>query len=249
MLRLTFASLACLLLTGCITLGGSEPSPQAARPSAPAAPPPAATAAPAVIATTMEVRVEDRTKGRREAVSQALENALANVTITEYQPADGKALQPILGSRVEGGRIIVDYARNTYRQLIRTSDAGGAILAVGGTDPGWYVVHSYSSTAGFDPEQPRKGQRACVVEGLALAPGVQPVQLKPGEAAYFGHYVFTIRAAPGRSAPVELAVADARIEAAPPGLDDMLRRQGLDPGTVRRLPPAQFPCPWTVPRG
>lgn len=246
-MRAISAGLACLLLTGCITLGGSDPSPPAARPSAPAAPPPSAAAAPAVIATTMEIRVDDRTKGRREAVSQALDNALANVTITEFR--DGKAVQPILGSRVEGDRIVLDYARNTYRQLIRTSDRSGPVLAIGGTDPGWYVVHSYSSTAGFDPEQPRKGQRGCVVEGLALAPGVQPVELKPGEAAYFGHYVFTIRAAPGRNAPVELAVADARVEAAPPGLDDMLRRRGLDPATVRRLPPAQFPCPWTVPRG
>src|SRR3546814_10385558 len=53
---------------------------------------------------------------------------------------------------------ITEYARNTYRQLISTATHGAAILARGETDPGWYVVHSYRSTAGFDPQQPRRGR-------------------------------------------------------------------------------------------
>jgi hypothetical protein len=48
--------------------------------------------------------------------------------------------------------------------------------------------------------------------------------------------------------PYELSVADARIETAPQGLDDLLRRDGLDPAHVKRIPPESFPCPWTVPR-
>ena len=250
------------MLAGCLTIGNaSAPAPAARRTLSPAvapavaptvATPPAspAQAAAAVIATTMEIRLDDRAAGHDAGVSEALANALANVTITEFLPAQGTAVPPILGSRVEGTRTITEYARNTYRQLIRTAEHGKPLLAVGGTDPGWYVVHSYSSTAGFDPEQPRKGQRSCVVPGLALAPGVRPVELKPGEAAYFGHFVITIRVGPGKGAgaPAELAVADARIEAAPAGLEGLLRGAGLDPARVRRLPADGFPCPWTVPR-
>src|SRR3546814_3515539 len=124
---------------------------------------------------------------------------------------------------------ITEYARNTYRQLISTATHGAAILARGETDPGWYVVHSYRSTAGFDPQQPRRGQRSCVVAGLALAPGVEPVELKRGDAVYFGHFVITI----GPVAGTGIEVADARSEAAPAGVDDMLRQAGLDPETRR----------------
>lgn len=242
------------MLAGCLTIGNSSaPGPAASGTSSsavattPASP---AQAAHAVIATTMEIRLDNQAAGQDAVVSEALANALANVTITEFLPAQGTAVPPILGSRVEGTRTITEYARNAYRQLIRTAQHGKPLLAVGGTDPGWYVVHSYSSTAGFDPEQPRRGQRSCVVPGLALAPGVRPVELKPGEAAYFGHFVITIRVVPGKggATPAELAVADARIEAAPPGLDGQLRGAGLDPARVRRIPAADFPCPWTVPR-
>lgn len=253
MLRVPISVLACMLLAACSTTATTTgPAPRAAAsppPAAPATPQPA-TAYP-VIATTMEIRLEPRAAGSGKAAAEALAQALANVTITEFVPAGGVAVAPILGSRVEGTRTITEYARNTYRQLIRTSDHGIPLLAHGQTDPGWYVVHSYGSTAGFDPAQPRKGQRSCVVSGLALAPGVSAVELKPGEAAYFGHFVFTIGVSPGKgaAAPVELTVADARIEPAPAGLDDLLRRNGLDPAKVRRLPAERFPCPWTVPRG
>jgi len=89
-----------------------------------------------------------------------------------------------------------------------------------------------------------------LVYGGAPAPGVTPVALRAGEVGYFGHFVVTIAVEPGRGTgtPYALSVADARIDPAPADLDDLLRRDGLDPTYVRRIPAERFPCPWTVPR-
>lgn len=248
MMRLPILGLACLLLAGC---AGSEP----ARPRIAAAPPVVATG-PAVVASTLEVRIDASALGQAPLDEARLQRSLASVTVTEFLPAQDAAVPPVQGSHVEGSRIITHFAPNAYRQAISTDDRGIIQFSHQSVAPGWYTVYSFGSTAGaggtadFNVEQLRKGQRSCLVTGAKLAPGVRPVELKPSEIGYFGHFVITIAVRPGAgpSAPYETAVADAVIAPAPRELTDLLRQDGLDPSHLRRVAASRFPCPWTIPR-
>lgn len=242
MMRLPICGLACLLLAGCTTSEPVRQQPQAAAP--------VAATGPAVIASTMEIRIDASAVGNPPLDSANLQDALANVTITEFQSGYGVAVSPVLGSHVEGSRIITHYAPNAYRQTVRVDDHGTVHLAHATVSPGWYTLYSYGSTAGFDIAQPRKGQRSCLVSGLKPAPGVRPVDLKPGDVGYFGHFVIVIAVLPGKNgAPAfDLEVTDSFIEPAPANLNALLSANGLDATRARRIPANRFPCPWSVPR-
>lgn len=250
-MRLAITGLACLLLSGCVTDG--QPGPAIEQPAAPAAAHPHE--GKAVLASTMEVRVDTSAVGgiSPDAVGEKL--ALVLATITQFVPESGTAVTPIRSAVVSpdgagGSTLKTVYSPNAYRQTAWMDDYDKVLLDQRVVDPGWYLVHSFGSTAGFEMYQPRTGQRGCLLQGGKPAPGVRPVALGPGEAGYFGHFVVTIAVRPGKGAdrPYTLSVADAAIEPAPPGLDDLLRRDGLDPARVTRIPPDRFRCPWTVPR-
>lgn len=243
MKRSTFAGLVCLLLAACSTASTAP-----LRPAAPA--PDIAAAGPAVVASTLEVRLDTTALGGRAADDGDGIDALASVTVTEFLPSQGLAMIPVLGSRVEGERMITEFSRNAFRLTIHAAEHGIAHLGHGAVAPGWYAVYGYGSTAGFDLEQPRRGQRVCMLPGLTPAPGVRPVELRAGEIGYFGHFVIAIALRPRANGDPGYALdtIDAFIEPAPSGLEAMMRGAGLDPARVRRIPDGNFPCPWVVPR-
>lgn len=256
-MRLAIISLACLLLSACVTAG----QPDAALEAAPAPTPAPAPVrilsqgGKAVVASTMEVRVDTSAVGGISPAQVGERLALALATITEFLPHDGTAVTPIRSAVVSpdgagGSTLKTVYSPNAYRQSAWMDDHGKVALDQRVVDPGWYLVHSFGSTAGFELYKPRVGQRRCLVYGGKPAPGVRPVALNAGEVGYFGHFVITIAVEPGSGAttPYALSVADATIEPAPPELDDLMRRNGLNPTQVRRIPSDHFPCPWTVPR-
>lgn len=249
-MRLLTTGLVCLLLSGC--LGAGERDGTLAR-AAPASAHPNPDKA--LLASTMEVRVDTSAVGgiEPEAVGERL--ALALATITEFRPDTGTAVTPIrsaiaLPDGSGGTDLKTVYSPNAYRQTTWMDDHGKVFFDRREVDPGWYLVHSFGSTAGFRMYQPRTGQRRCLEYGGKPSPGVEPVALRAGEVGYFGHFVITIAVQPGANpdTPYALSVADAAIEPAPAGLDDLLRQDGLDPARVQRVPPDRFPCPWTVPR-
>jgi hypothetical protein len=242
MMRLPICGLVCLLLASC-----ASPEPALRQPP-PAAP--VAATGPAVIASTMEIRIDASAVGNPPLDGVNLQDALANVTITEFQSGYGVAVSPVLGSHVEGSRIITHYAPNAYRQTVHIDGHGATHFAHSDVSPGWYTLYSYGSTAGFDVTQPRKGQRSCLAAGLKLAPGVRLVDLKPGDVGYFGHFVIVIAVLPGKGgAPAfELEVTDSFIEPGPANLNELLSAKGLDASRARRIPANGFPCPWSVPR-
>lgn len=248
MFRSLTLTLTGLLLAACVTNG--QP-PVAAAPS----PPPPAPDGKATLASTMEVRVDTSAVGgiRPEQVGEKL--ALALATITEYRPDTGTAVTPIQSAVAlpdSSGRMTrtTVFAPNAFRQSVWMDDHSKIRFEKRGVEPGWYLVHSFGSTAGFEMYKPRNGQRGCLQYGGSPAPGVEPVALRAGEVGYFGHFVITIAVRPGDGdgKPYALSVADAAIEPAPPGVDDMMRLNGIDPASVTRVPPERFPCPWTVPR-
>jgi len=247
MTRLPIVILTGLLLAGCVTTG--QP------PVATAPAPRPANDGKATLASTMEVRVDTSAVGGISPDKVGSRLALALATITEYQPSTGEAITPIRSAIAmpdANGQMTRStvYAPNAYRQTVWMDDYDKVLLDRREVDPGWYLVHSFGSTAGFERTKPRNGQRGCLLYGGAPAPGVEPIALQAGEVGYFGHFVITIAVAPGSDPanPYKLSVADAEIEPAPPGLDDLLRRDGFDPAHVTRIPPDRFPCPWTVPR-
>ncbi len=250
-MRQLLFGLSCLLLSGCVTAG--DPGLAVAPTATPAAVRPKTDKA--MLASTMEVRVDTSAVGgiRPEQVGEKL--ALALATITEYRPDTGTAVTPIRSAVVTpdgagGSNLKTVYYDNAYRQSVWMDDHGKVLFDLREVDPGWYLVHSFGSTAGFERQKPRVGQRGCLLYGAVPAPGVEPVALRAGEVGYFGHFVITIAVGPGKDAgaPYALSVAEAAIEPAPPGLDDLLRRDGVDPAHVMRIPPERFPCPWSVPR-
>jgi hypothetical protein len=245
--RLLLTGLSCILLSACVTTGQPEVA------SVPAPTP--STNGKATLASTMEVRVDTSAVGGIRPAQVGERLALALATITEYQPETGEAVTPIRSAVAmpdASGQMTrtTVYAPNAYRQTVWMDDHDKVLFDRREVDPGWYLVHSFGSTAGFERSKPRNGQRGCLLYGGAPAPGVEPVALRAGEVGYFGHFVITIAVAPGDdpAKPYRLSVADAAIEPAPPGLDDLLRRDGFDPARVTRIPPDRFPCPWTVPR-
>jgi len=245
MTRWTIASLACLFLAAC----SSAPT-APVRMAVPAAPAPVSPVGPAVVASTLEVRLDTTALGGRAVDGSHGIDALASVTVTEFLPAHGSAVIPVLGSRVEDERMITEFSPNAFRLTVHAAEHGIAHLGHGAVAPGWYAVYGYGSTAGFDMEQPRRGQRVCMLPGLTPAPGVRPVELRAGEVGYFGHFVVTIALRPrADGAPgYGLDTIDAAIEPAPAGLDAMMRGAGLDPARVRRIETDRFPCPWVVAR-
>lgn len=249
-MRLLIGGLAFLLLTGCVSTGeGGVAPPQTAAPA------PGIDSGKAVLASTMEVRVDTSAVGGISPAAVGEKLALALATITEFRPETGTAITPIrsavaLPDGAGGTTLTTVYAPNAYRQTVWMDDHGKVLFDRRPVDPGWYLVHSFGSTAGFAMHQPRTGQRGCLQYGGIPAPGVEPVALGAGEVGYFGHFVITIAVQPGKTTAERyaLSVAEAAIEPAPSGLDDLLRRDGLDPTRVRQIPPERFPCPWTVPR-
>lgn len=251
-MRLLVSALACFLLAGCVTTGSQETAPEVAAVPAPVDP----NATKAVVASTMEVKVDTSAVGdiKPEKVGKKL--ALALATITEFHPDTGTAVTPVRSAIVmpdnsdDGSSLKMVYTDNAFRQSVWMDDHDKVLLGERTVDPGWYLVHSFGSTAGFELNKPRNGQRGCLMYGAVPAPGVEPVALKAGEIGYFGHFVITIAVKPGKDAasPYALSVEDATIKPAPDNLDDLLRHNGLNPEYVRRIPADHFPCPWTVPR-
>lgn len=251
-MRLLVCGLACLLLAGCVTAGDRIAATVPAPTPGPAHP----HAGKAVLASTMEVRVDTSAVGGIEPEKVGKQLALALATITEFRPDHGTAVTPIRSAVVSpdgngGSTLKTVYSPNAYRQTAWMDDYDKVLFDRRIVDPGWYLVHSFGSTAGFQMYKPRTGQRACLQYGGKPAPGVEPVALAAGEVGYFGHFVITIAVEPGNGSGERyaLSVAEAAIEAAPPELDDLLRRDGLDPARVQRIPANCFPCPWTVARG
>jgi len=248
-MRLLLIGLALSLLSGCVTSGD---------PGTALAPAPAQIVAgngKATVASTMEVRVDTSAVGGISPAKVGEKLALALATITEYRPETGTAVTPIRSAVAmpdadgQMTRTTV-YNPNAYRQTVWMDDHDKVLFNRHDVDPGWYLVHSFGSTAGFARSKPRNGQRGCLQYGGMPADGVAPVALRAGEVGYFGHFVITIAVTPRRdpASPFTLSVADAAIESAPPGLDDILRHDGIDPARVTRIPADRFPCPWTVPR-
>lgn len=251
-MRVAIIALSCVLLSGCVTAGQRE----ATLETSVAAAAPSPHDGRAVLASTMEVRVDTSAVGGISPAKLGERQALVLATITEYRPDSGVAVTPIRSAIASpdgagGSTLKVVYYENAFRQSAWMHDYDKIHFDRRAVDPGWYLVHSFGSTAGFEMYKPRVGQRGCLLYGGAPAPGVEPVALNAGEVGYFGHFVVTIAVRPGKDAttPYALSVADAAIEPAPPGLDDLLRRDGLDPARVVRIPSDRFPCPWTVPRG
>ncbi|MEQ8817207.1 MAG: hypothetical protein RLO51_23215 [Thalassobaculum sp.] len=249
-MRLLLIGLALTLLSGCVTAGGQDAALSQAGAPAPTQP----NARKAVLASTMEVKVDTSAVGGISPAQVGERLALVLATITEYRPDTGTAITPIRSAVAlpdASGQMTrtTVYNDNAYRQTMWMDDYDKVQLDRRDVDPGWYLIHSFGSTAGFARDKPRNGQRGCLQYGGAPAPGVTPVALRAGEIGYFGHFVVTIAVEPGSGdGPYALSVADARIDPAPADLDDLLRRDGLDPTYVRRIPADRFPCPWTVPR-
>ena len=248
-MRLLLIGLALTVLSGCVTAGDH---------GAALDPVPAQIVAgngKATLASTMEVRVDTSAVGGISPTRVGKKLALALATITEYRPDTGTAVTPIQSAVAlpdASGQMTrtTVYNPNAYRQTVWMDDHDKVLFDRRDVEPGWYLVHSFGSTAGFARDKPRTGQRGCLQYGGAPATGVSPVALRAGEVGYFGHFVITIAVEPSRDldAPYTLSVADAAIEPAPPGLDDILRHDGIDPARVTRISSERFPCPWTVPR-
>ncbi len=251
-MRLLIIGVACLALSGCVT-ATERASPLDSVAAAPA--PVFPQAGKSVLASTMEVRVDTSAVGGISPDKVGKRLALALATITEFRPESGTAVTPIRSAvltpeGIDGTTLKTVYTDNAYRQTAWMDDYNKILFYQRTVDPGWYLVHSFGSTAGFERYKPRTGQRACLLYGAKPAPGVEPVALNAGEIGYFGHFVITIAVKPGKdpAVPYALSVAEAAIEPAPPGLEDILRRDGLDPARLQRIPPDRFPCPWTVQR-
>lgn len=252
-MRMVTVALACLLLSACVTAGQNDAVRETATAAVPSRAP--SQSGKAVVASTMEVRVDTSAVGGIKPAQVGERLALALATITEYRPDIGTAVTPIrsavaLPDGSGGTTLTTVYSQNAYRQSTWMDDHGKIHFGRRDVEPGWYVVHSFGSTAGFEMYKPRNGQRGCLLYGGKPAPGVRPVALNAGEVGYFGHFVITIAVRPGTSpsAPFALSVADATIQPAPANLNDLVIRDGLDPALVRHIPADSFPCPWTVPR-
>ena len=251
-MRVFTVGLAGLLLCGCVATTNPEGVLDAAAAPAPAFP----QAGKAVLASTMEVRVDTTAVGGISPDKVGKRLALALATITEFRPESGTAVTPIRSAVVsppdgtDSTKLKTVFNDNAYRQSAWMDDHGKVLFDRRVVDPGWYLVHSFGSTAGFELYKPRTGQRGCLLYGAKPAPGVEPVALNANEIGYFGHFVITIAVRPGKDPdqPYALSVADAAIEPAPANLEDLLRRDGLDPARLQHIPAERFPCPWTVPR-
>jgi len=239
-MRLISTVLACLLLTGCLS-----PMTQLNR----AMRDPIDYSNQAVVATTMEVRIEDSPLVRQYLGEISRKAATNTIYVSEYDPDSNQITRAVQNvsygwNPLTGMQVIVTYAKNAHHQEMRVESRNPVELDWKAVDSGWYVVESYTSTAGFDIDRPGERTRTCMGSGFAPRPGVRPVELKVGEIGYFGHAVFTVAMRPAKYAtmPFDLALVDSRIEPAPANLDALLREQGLDPARVRRFPPENFPC-------